>query len=350
MILYTQGLSGARKQYVINSFSDLDELIAAFPAVKEIALFSHSIEEAVQGAAEYLSGHHMDAWVDDRSDVTKSIKNALGAIGMAAAMAMTPTSTGADAASPDMKPLEQREAASFKPFGHAKEDKFLHNVMQLESAGGKNTGHEKVKHGLLRGEKAMGRWGLMPSTVNEVLTRLDRIGKMHPSMRPLSSMDRDQRDAFFKKKPHVELELARFLARHVMARSKGDLLRAAYSWNNGHNLAPHEIDDGELESSSYVKDFAALAQGKSVRGLKPMQMVRSPAGQKVNKAEVDFSTRLKGWKRVRDEQKRQNPTITTRTANTEDLGTTRDPELDRKRSTGAAGKLIEAVRDANRKP
>ena len=296
MTLYVQSLSGARKRYIINSFQDLDQLIEQFPGVKEIALFSHSLDGALQSIAEYLSGHHLDAWVDGDEGMTKSIRGAMASIGLAAAAALVPTPASPHQGNVDHQAIEMREAAQFKPFGAAKEDKFLHNLMQLESGGGKNTDHQKVKHGLLRGEKAMGRWGMMPSTMDEILGRLERIGKLHPSMKPLKSMDRDGRAAYLQKKPHVELEMARYLARHVMARSKGDVLRAAYSWNNGHNLYPHEITDDELSGSSYVKDFAQLAHGKPVRGLTPMKMFRTPAT--VSKSEQPFSERLFLWRKV----------------------------------------------------
>jgi hypothetical protein len=347
MTLYVQSLSGNRKQYIVNTFDDLDQLIDQFPGVKEIALFSHSIEEAVESIAEYLSGHHMDAWIEGKTDVTKSINGAMASLGLAAAAALMPIPASSHSDNVDTKAMEMREAAQFKPFGTAKEDKFLHNLMQLESAGGKMINHEKVKHGHLKGEKAVGRWGMMPSTMDEVLSRLDRIGKLHPSMKPLRHMDRDARAAYLAKKPHVELELARYLARHVMARNKGDVLRAAYSWNNGHNLYPHEISDEELQESSYVKDFAQLAHGQPVRGLTPMKMFGVPAG--VKKSEKTFGQRLKSWKKHRDLEKLKNPTIVTRTANTEDLGSKRDPELDRRPPTTSREKLVEAIRQANEK-
>lgn len=347
MTLYVQSLTGNRKQYIVNTFDDLDQLIQDFPGVKEIALFSHSIEEAVEQTAHYLSGHHMDAWIEGKGEVTKSIKNAMASIGLAAAAALMPTPASPHQGNVDTQALEQREAAQFKQFGAAKEDKFLHNLMQLESGGGKNTQHEKVKHGHLKGEKAIGRWGMMPSTMDEILGRLERIGKLHPAMKPLQHMDRDARAAYLAKKPHVELEMARYLARHVMARSKGDLLRAAYSWNNGHNLYPHEISDDELHGSTYVKDFAQLAHGKPVRGLTPMRMVRVPAA--VKKSDQPFDQRLKDWKKHRDLEKLKNPTVTTRTANTEDLGSKRDPELDRRPPSTSREKLVDAIRTANEK-
>ena len=54
---------------------------------------------------------------------------------------------------------------------------FLKNISQIESRGGEDMNHPEIKSGIHKGTKAIGRYGLMPNTVGEVLNR--KIGRAH---------------------------------------------------------------------------------------------------------------------------------------------------------------------------
>lgn len=345
MILYIENLAGERQEYIINDYDDLNTLFEKFPQTREIALFSDSIEEAVHNMAEYLSGHHLNSWVDKDDRFSKNIKSALAGLGMVAAAAgLTPTAASSD--QPIKHPSIQQEAAQFKPFGKQKEDAFLHNIMQLETGGGKNLDHPVIKHGKYKGQKAIGKWGLLHPTVDEVLHRMETVHKLHPLLKPLMAMNRDQIHDTFVKKPYLELEIARFLARHVLARNQNNYAKGAYCWNMGHNIFPHEISDDDLKSHGYTQDFMKLASGVGIRGLQPAKIFRTPA---MRKSDSSFEERLMSWAKERENKKRNELTQWTRTARNTDKGSNRDSELDKKPAKNDVDKLQDAVKQANKK-
>jgi hypothetical protein len=130
-------------------------------------------------------------------------------------------------------------------FGRKPEDAFLWSIMQLESSGGKHLGHHSGN--------VIGRWGIKKPTINEML---ERAGKNLPQhLNVLRNMDHTQTAAYFKQNPQAEVDVARMIANHVLKRQKGDTQKASYAWLHGHNLQPHDIPSGALQSSEYVRKF-----------------------------------------------------------------------------------------------
>jgi hypothetical protein len=54
--------------------------------------------------------------------------------------------------------------------------------------------------------------------------------------------------------PNKEQQIARHLAKYVLAR-QGDPEKAAYSWFQGHNLKPEDIDARNYKDHDYVKKY-----------------------------------------------------------------------------------------------
>lgn len=287
MILYLEYHGGSRHHWVIDKFADLWPIAEQFPQVNSIAKASSDLRDAVDNIADYLSNHSMDAWVEDDEEFNKSIKQGLMGIGMATAMTMSP-----QVANPSMPPMHhEQKTVRAVPFGQEPEDKFLNNIMQLESSGGKNVNHKPVKFGMQRGQRASGRWGLLKPTVDELVGRMDQAKTLTPEVAKIKGMDQQGMSAYLAHNPHVELYLARYLARHVLGRHHQDARRAAYSWKHGHNLFPADISEHDLAKEPYVNDFMKLQQGQRVRGLQGS----------VFKAEgITFKERLKIWRQARD--------------------------------------------------
>jgi hypothetical protein len=167
----------------------------------------------------------------------------------------------------------------YRPYGHKAEDKFLQAIMELESSSGMNINHKEPS--------CIGRWGLMSPTIKDMV----RLFDIHnPDTQGFVNLETAQLKQIFKKHPELELHIARILARHVIARQKGDLDRAAYAWKNGQNTPHNSITDDMLNNETYVQKFKDLS-GK---------FAKSEPG--------NFDEKLKAWISKR-KQKESNPQL-----------------------------------------
>lgn len=145
-------------------------------------------------------------------------------------------------------------------------DDFLKVISQLESSGGKNLNHPVVTApNLQQGTSAIGRYGLMPNTVKEMVNRRRLSGTMTPELQDLDSMPPEALKAHIESNPGVEDQLAKDLATHVLRRQLGDEDKAAYSWHQGHNLPPQDITPQQLNDTSsvggdYVNKFKRIKE------------------------------------------------------------------------------------------
>lgn len=144
-------------------------------------------------------------------------------------------------------------------------NKFLENISQIESSGGTNYAHPELQHGIHAGTSAIGRYGLMPNTVKELINHRRLNGTMTPELQDLDQMHPDQIKTHLEANPHIEDQLAQSLATHVLRRQLGDEDRAAYSWHQGHNKQPGEITSGQINDPStaggeYVDKFRKIKE------------------------------------------------------------------------------------------
>lgn len=345
MVILLQSLhSGQRKEFVINKPEDFEPIFEEFPLVRRITESATSLRRAAELAVKYLSGHNMNAWIED-DQFQKSIRGAIAGLGMLVLVpnAMSGTHT---VMAPTRTPQGVQSNSFVKPFGTQREDRFLGNISLLESSGGKNIQHGPVKHGPYRGERAIGKWGILPTTIQEILSRQKKLGTLRPEVAPLQSMNRDQMAVFLHRNPHIELHLARHLARHVLYRHGGNAAKAAYGWKYGHNLGPADIDPNELAGSQYVKDFLNLNAGKPVRGLKPA--MPRPATALVAKAEEpNFLERVKAWVEAREADVRESfPKDTTRSP---DPGRIKEDDEFKEKTPKSTHEILQhAIEDAKR--
>lgn len=132
-------------------------------------------------------------------------------------------------------------------------DNFLSHISMIESSGGKNTSHKKMKSGIHKGDSAYGKYGLMPNTIREIAVRM---GKKSP-LYQYSKMGSKNIKESFKKNPQHEKEMATYLANHLNQKFGGDKEKMAFSWNQGHNMpSDHEkFASGEYKNHDYVKKY-----------------------------------------------------------------------------------------------
>lgn len=172
----------------------------------------------------------------------KSMKSTLAAIGMAAAVAGTPTGLG----SPPSPPVPTQA----QHHGLVKQ-KFLSSVKQVESSGGKNTQHETVESGPLKGQTAYGKYGLMPVTIQETI-------KNNPNLKArygkILNLNHHQVHAYMKAHPHLEDEVANKHASRLVRVFNGDMDSMAMAWLNGITGTLKAKEQGKnLSDHWYVK-------------------------------------------------------------------------------------------------
>lgn len=165
----------------------------------------------------------------------------------------------------NMDEIERQRQEQMDMRAQAREDdeqiqQFLDVIRQIESSGGKDTDHQVMESGIHAGQAAIGQYGLMPQTIQEIAKRFGnaKLAAMSPKEIPNT----------LKSSPELENDLAEKLAKRVLAK-QGDPEKAAYSWNMGHNLSPDEIDKREYQKHPYVEKF---------RRLRDMMRVRKIAG------------------------------------------------------------------------
>jgi hypothetical protein len=137
-------------------------------------------------------------------------------------------------------------------------NEFLKKIEQIESSGGKNTEHPVVEEGIQAGDQAIGRYGLMPNTIRELVNRRRIEGSTDGQLEDLSRMPSSEMKHYLEQSPQLEDELAKQMANIVTRKQMGDEDRSAYAWTMGHNLQPDDITDDKLNESPYVQKFRKL--------------------------------------------------------------------------------------------
>lgn len=135
---------------------------------------------------------------------------------------------------------------------------FLNKIMQIESSGGTNFNHRTIASGMHEGDQAIGRYGLMPNTIREIINRRRLRGTSTPELQDLDQLDHQALKERIEANPDLEQELAEQLAQHVTQKQMGDEDRAAFAWQNGHNLTPDRISNEQLQQSPYVQKYEKL--------------------------------------------------------------------------------------------
>lgn len=120
-------------------------------------------------------------------------------------------------------------------------DNFLDAISQIESSGGKNINHPISNAPLQAGQQAIGQYGLMPNTINEMQ---HRAGRGPASVAPGSP---------------EEQQVANELATRLLNRFP-DPSQAAYAWHSGHNLTPEQVDQRDISNDPYVQKFQKIRQ------------------------------------------------------------------------------------------
>lgn len=120
-------------------------------------------------------------------------------------------------------------------------DAFLKAISQMESSGGQNLNHPVVQTGIQAGQQAVGQYGLMPNTIEEMNNRQGRA--------PAGIAETSE--------AAIQQRVAEQLADKVLNKYH-DPEMAAYSWNHGHNLSPEAIKERHYQDDPYVQKFKQI--------------------------------------------------------------------------------------------
>lgn len=308
--MYADEIGMNRIDFAVNLNKNEQIQVAAKEIAKSESLFQIALDDNkvfIQDLNElFIELSHKSFIVNE--DLNKSLKNAFVALGLGGLLM---SGDPANAAQQSKAAVSHPSTQSFKanPFGAEPEDSFLHNMMQIESSGGKNTRHKPSTKGASPGDVAIGRWGLMPDTVREMYNRYKQNWN-HPDLKIIGKLNNDQLTQHIKKNPDIELHLARSLANHVLNNNNGDELKAAYSWHHGHNIEPHKITETQLRDEN-VQKYRTLMEGKKMKGHLPASTVMPNAPKfmpKIKKAEgADFINKLHNW--VLDREKKDQDQV-----------------------------------------
>lgn len=172
---------------------------------------------------------------------------------------------------------------------------FLKKIAMIESSDDYQAKHRQMQGGMHRGMQAVGKYGLMPYTVDDIRSRmapevpnLSEHEQIHVPI-PLTAAPQPgtllhrlsamyQADQL-REDPHAQELLANYLAHNLLQGTGGDQERAAYMWTMGYNPKTRmgaedwehsiarraaQVSPEKLDQSDYVQKFRALAQKDQV--------------------------------------------------------------------------------------
>lgn len=122
---------------------------------------------------------------------------------------------------------------------------FLRKISQIESSGGTNMNHQTMQSGPHVGTHAVGQYGLMPLTAQDI----DR----QSGNNELQDMDKLDVQKKLEQNPELSDRLAATMASKLLNKNNSEA--ASYKWLHGPAADP---SDEELKNSARVRQFRVL--------------------------------------------------------------------------------------------
>lgn len=141
-----------------------------------------------------------------------------------------------------------------------KRDRFLQLISQIESSGGRDLAHSVIDSGIHKGDRAVGRYGLMPNTVETLNNIKKRDQQFGPDENITSQLNNDELDEFVQSNPRVEDNYANQLADYVLNKTDGDMEKAAFLWNQGQYTPKEDLTPELMEQTDYVQKFNQIKE------------------------------------------------------------------------------------------
>ena len=103
-----------------------------------------------------------------------------------------------------------------------------------------------------KGQRAIGKYGLMPNTVNDIIDRMPE--KSDQTLLALRNASPEQKIQLLEQNEALQDRLATSLANRLVDRY-GSPSKAALAWNSGHYRDPNKMTPEVLASNPYVNKF-----------------------------------------------------------------------------------------------
>jgi len=224
----------------------------------------HSEEDVNPYSSSKLAASEKDGYNSEMGELlTKGFVRNAALAGMVAMGTMTPNNVSVAQAQPPKQAVQQKTDA----FKH----KMLRTIASVETSSGQNLNHETVDRGLNRGHKAYGKYGLMPITIKEVLTK-DPQFKNH--FHAAQKLEGNQVHAYMQKNPGLEDQVARSHLRRLRAKFGDDPAKIGYAWLNGVTGTNKAIKNG-----TPIKDHWHVKKILNAFNEKPQEAPAAPARQ-----------------------------------------------------------------------
>jgi hypothetical protein len=151
--------------------------------------------------------------------------------------------------------LNKKETASTQQQDEEQIHPDLDKIHQLESSSGKNFKHPVVNHGLNRGDRAGGGFGVMPITARETIRKNPLLRKKYAK---ILNMSNKQITSFLNSDKRASKDIANSHWNKLLKVFPKDRLRRAYAWNCGVTCAL-KASNKEVVNNSYVKKFIKIS-------------------------------------------------------------------------------------------
>jgi hypothetical protein len=163
-----------------------------------------------------------------------------------------------------LKGTEQvQEAKVDKPYLQPtpEEAAFLRQISQIESTAGQNVDHQELKHGIQRGTAAVGRYGLMPNSIQELVKRGEMAHEDAPAIQKLKGLDALTAAQVVKSDPALEDEMAVRMKRLIETRPGIKTPEQVnYMWQYGHNLNADKLNERNYMQAPRTLQFQKIRQ------------------------------------------------------------------------------------------
>lgn len=158
----------------------------------------------------------------------KSEMQKMGGFGAKAALSIAALA-GAFSPSTAAAPQVQRDAVETSQASANRRPALLDAIAHVESSGGKYTDHVPAG-GMHRGDRAYGKYGLMPLTIKEIVSKNPEMRYKHGKM---LQMDSPQVHEYMSKKPGLEDKVAEAYYNRLNKVFRGKKEDIAMAWLNG---------------------------------------------------------------------------------------------------------------------
>jgi hypothetical protein len=132
---------------------------------------------------------------------------------------------------------------------HQQQQEELGVIAQLESSSGKNLNHPVVESGMHKGHRASGRYGLMPLTVRDLVSKNRPLREKYGYLLSLSHYEVTEE---INTNKEMDKDIALFFWKQL--RKAFGPRRSAYAWYFGPAKAK-TVEQSQMEQTPYVVKF-----------------------------------------------------------------------------------------------